>query len=269
MTERVAEKHSSGPPLSTLSRYVAIVLYMTYTELRAESERTYVGYLWWVAEPLVSLAVYYVVFGLVLIRSIDNYVAFLFVGLVPWRWLNSTLMHGSTSILAAKGLMRQVYLPKLIFPLVAILADSAKFLVVFLIVIGFVVISGFPVTWSYLLLPTIIVVQGLLITGATLVAAAVTPFLPDFRIVLENLVRLWFFLSGIFYEVSAFPDGVERVFRLNPMVSIIESYRTVLMHGGVPDVSALTLTGVVAACLCYVGARFVQTHDYSYPKLAL
>jgi len=264
-----AEQQRSGPPHSTLGRYVAIVLYMTHTELRAESERTYMGYLWWIAEPLVSLVVYYVVFGLVLIRAIDNYVAFLFVGLVPWRWLNSTLMHGSASILKAKGLMRQVYLPKLIFPLVAILADSAKFFVVFLVVIGFAVVSGFPVTWSYLLLPAVILVQGLLIIGVTLIAAAVTPFLPDFRIVLENLVRLWFFLSGIFYEVSAFPENVQLVFRLNPMVSIIESYRAILLHGEIPDLSALGVTAVLCAGLCYVGARVVQAHDFSYPKLAL
>jgi lipopolysaccharide transport system permease protein len=248
---------------------MAIVLYMTYTELRAESERTYVGYLWWIVEPLVSLAVYYVVFGLVLIRAIDNYVAFLFVGLVPWRWLNSTLMHGSTSILKAKGLMRQVYLPKLIFPIVAILSDGAKFFVVFLIVIGFVVVSGFPITWSYLFLPAIVLVQGLLIAGATLVAAAITPFLPDFRIVLENLVRLWFFLSGIFYQVSSFPENAQEIFRLNPMVSILESYRTVLLHGGVPDLSALGVTAVAAVLLLFAAAKLVQAQDFNYPKLAL
>jgi lipopolysaccharide transport system permease protein len=253
---------------AAFERNFRIAFYLAYRELRAESERTYIGFLWWILEPLASLLVYYVVFGLVLIRDIDNYVAFLFVGLVPWRWLQMSVMHGASSILAAKSLMRQVYLPKVLFPAVTLLTDAFKFLVVFGLVLAFVVVSGFPVTSAYLWLPVLLLVQALLISTATLLAAAFTPFFPDLRIVLDNVVRLWFFLSGIFYEVSMFPDPIQAWFRLNPMVPILEGYRKVLLHGTAPDVTLLALIGVGGAALTVLGAHLIHRNDYRYPKLA-
>lgn len=257
-------RSSSG----ALERNLRIVLYLAYRELRAESERTYIGFLWWILEPLASLLVYYVVFGLVLIRDIDNYVAFLFVGLVPWRWLQTSVMHGSSSILAAKGLMRQVHLSKVVFPAVALLTNAFKFSIVFLLVVVFVLLSGFPVTAAYLWLPVLFLVQALLIAAASLLAAAITPFFPDLRIVLDNVVRLWFFLSGIFYDVSSFSEEVQTWFRLNPMVPILEGYRAVLMRGAAPDPTLLAVIGIGGAALTALAGQIILRYDYQYPKLA-
>lgn len=253
----------------TLAHRLRLVFHLAYRELRAESERTYVGFLWWVLEPLASLLVYYVVFGLVLTRDIDNYVTFLFVGLVPWRWLQMSVMHGASSILAAKGLMRQVYLPKVVFPAVTLVTDTFKFALVFVLVLAFVLAGGFPVTAAYLWLPVLLLAQALLIAAATLAAAAVTPFFPDVRIVLDNVVRLWFFLSGIFYEVSAFPEPVQTWFRLNPMVPILEGYRRVLLDGTPPDRLLVLAIGVAGAVLTALAAQLIHRNDFRYPKLAL
>jgi lipopolysaccharide transport system permease protein len=252
-----------------LERNLRIAVYLAYRELRAESERTYIGFLWWILEPLASLLVYYVVFGLVLTRNIDNYVAFLFVGLVPWRWLQMSVMHGASSILSAKALMRQVHLPKIVFPAVTLLTDTFKFAVIFVIVVLFVLVSGFPVTAAYLWLPVLLVVQGLVISSATLLVAAVTPFFPDLRIVLDNVVRLWFFLSGIFYEVAAFPDHVQIWFRLNPMVPILEGYRQVLLEGAPPDPTLIGVIGFGGAALTVLAGHLILRYDYRYPKLAI
>lgn len=251
-----------------LARYFRISFYLAYRELRAESERTYVGFLWWIFEPLASLLVYYVVFEFVLIRGIDNYVTFLFVGLVPWRWLQMSVMHGASSILGARGLMRQVYLPKSIFPLVTLLTDAFKFSVVFVLVVVFVLAMGFPVTTAYLWLPVLLGVQALLIVGVTFLVAGIAPFFPDLRILLDNVVRLWFFLSGIFFEVSAFSEQVQGWFRLNPMVPILEGYRRVLMYGQAPSVFYLAVISVVSLVLAALGLGLIHRNDYRYPKLA-
>jgi lipopolysaccharide transport system permease protein len=227
-----------------------------------------VGFVWWILEPLASLAVYYVVFGLVLIREIPDYVTFLFVGLVPWRWLNTSLMSGSTSILSAKGVMRQVYLPKLLFPIVAFLTNTFKFGIVFLLVILFVTIQGFPVTGSNLALPLVLLAQAALIVGVSLLVASLTPFLPDLRIVIENLVRLWFFLSGIFYTVDHFPPKARQLFELNPMLHVIEAYRDILMEGHAPDLAGLGSAVAYAVAFGALGIWVLQVNDHRYPKLA-
>lgn len=164
--------------------------------------------------------------------------------------------------------MRQVYLPKAIFPLVALLTDSFKFFIVFLLVLGFVWIGGFPVGSSYLALPFVILIQGSLIAAVALCSSAIVPFFPDLRIVQENLIRLWFFLSGIFYDVSNFSESVQAYFRLNPMVPIIEAYRNILLYGTWPDLSRLVVVGLVSSVLCLLGVRLIHANDFRYPKLA-
>jgi lipopolysaccharide transport system permease protein len=252
----------------SFKRYVVLALYETFADLRAESRRTYVGYLWWIIDPIASMFVYYLIFEVIFDRGIENFAVFLFVGLIPWRWLQTSLIGGANSILHARGVMLQVYLPKAIFPSVTFLTNTAKFLSIFVLLVVLLAVLGFPVGAPHLALPALLAVHGLFIAGCTLVASALTPFFPDLRMVLENLVRLWFFLSGIFYSVSDLSPRLEGWFRLNPMATVIESYREVVMYGRWPDLPALAAVAVVAVCLNLVGLGILGRFDYVYPRLS-
>lgn len=257
------------PRKSELSRSLSFIRYKTLASLQVESARTYAGFLWWVLEPLANMLVYYLVFSVILPRGTDNYVAFLFAGLIPWRWFQATVMRGSNSILSAKSLMQQVYLPKIVFPAVTFLTDTFKFLVIFVLLLLFFLFGGFPVGVHYLALPLIIVVQALLIAALTLLFAAITPFLPDLRVVLENLVRLWFFLSGVFYDIDMFSERAQVYLRLNPMAVLLESYRAVFLDGVWPDMMRLGVFGALSLVLLGVGTWILFRFDYAYPKLKL
>jgi len=267
MSTHELEERRRHAERSSRSRYLDLVLYKTYAELRTESERTYIGFMWWIVEPVISMFVYYLVFQVIMQRGTENFVAFLFIGLVPWRWLATSITHGANAILAERSLMQQVYLSKLVFPLVSVLTDTVKFLVVFLLVLMFVALSGFGVGAPYLALPFLLVVQFLLILGLTILCAAVTPFLPDLRIVLSNLIRLWFFLSGIFWDVKSFSPEMQRYLRLNPMTVVIESYRDILLHGEWPALPKLAAIGGFAALVCVVATLGIRRWDFVYPKL--
>lgn len=251
-----------------LGHYLTLILYQSYADLRAESQRTYIGYLWWVVDPVISMGVYYIVFEVVLDRGIENYSIFLFVGLIPWRWLQTSILSGANSILHSRGVMLQVYLPKAIFPAVNFLSNTVKFLSVFTLLAIILVLAGFPVTSAHAALPVLLLVTALLITGCTFIASSVTPFFPDLRMVLDNIVRLWFFLSGIFYPMSDLPERLEWYFRLNPMATLIESYRHILLDGRWPDLAALGLIGVFGVVLNAIGLTIISRYDYVYPRLS-
>lgn len=255
------------PRRRPLARYLSLIAYKTYADLRTESERTYAGFVWWIVEPVLSMAVYYLVFGVIMKRGTPDYVQFLFVGLVPWRWLHTTVMHGSNSILAERSLMQQVYLSKLVFPSVSVLTDTFKFLVVFLLVLGFVWISGFPPNAAYLALPMVLVVQFLLVSALAILFASVGPLVPDIRIVLDNVVRLWFFLSGVFYDLDRFSPEAQYYLRMNPMAVLLESYRDILLHGRWPDFVRLGWFSLLSLVILAIGIGIVRRYEYVYPKL--
>ncbi len=249
-------------------RYLALILYKTYAELRAESSRTYVGYAWWVAEPLLSMGVYYFVFEYLFRQGIANFGLFLIVGLVPWRWFSTSITHGASALLQSRSLMQQVYLPKVVLPLVTLASDAFKFIVVFSLLIAFLWVLGFPPGVHYLALAVVVPVQGLLVAGLTLIAAAVTPFIPDLRVVLENLLRLLFFVSGIFHDVDVLGPEAESLLRLNPLTSLIEAYREILLEGTWPNLERLLWIGLVSALGLLVGERLIRRYEFVYPKLS-
>jgi len=248
-------------------KYLPLILYKVYSDLRAESEQTYAGYLWWVVDPVVQMAIYYVVFGLFFKRGAKDFLPFLFVGLVSWRWIHSTLMHGSNAILANRGLTEQVNLPKVIFPTISILTNSFKFAFVFIVLLIFLWIYDYNISIVYLALPVLLVVELLLITALTYIMAAVVPFLPDIRIILDNALRGLLFLSGIFYAGSSIPERFQFYFYLNPMANLIESFRDVLMYDRWPAWQPLFIIGAFSMVGVLLGKRLIARYDYVYPKL--
>ena len=252
---------------ATAHRYLTLVLHRAYAELRSESERTYIGFFWWVIEPIVFMAVLYLVFKVIMQRGTPDFVQFLFIGLVAWRWLETCLVSGANSIISARGLMQQVYLSKLVFPLVVVLTNTAKFAIVFLLLVGFLVATGFRIGLSYLALPAVFATQLMLILAVTVVFAGLTPFLPDLVIVLRNVARLWFFLSGIFWDIKDFSHRLQDALRFNPMVPVLEAYRDILLHDTWPDFGPLAIIAAASLPVCLAGVWIIRRFDYVYPKL--
>ena len=111
----------------------SFVIYKALANLRTEIAKTYLSFSWWILEPLLSMSVFYIVFGLLIPRKIEHFVPFLLVGLISWQWFANTIKHCMNSISGNGRLMTQVYVPKMIFPSVVIVMDFIKFLLVFLL----------------------------------------------------------------------------------------------------------------------------------------
>lgn len=253
--------------LEIFFRYSELILYKTYADLRAETERTYLGFLWWVFEPIMYMSVFYVFFGILLEHRADNFVPFLLVGLTSWQWLKSCLSHGSETILGGHGLMQQVYLPKVIFPIILILTDTVKFIFIFCLLLIFLWIYGFDIGMTYLALPLVLLVQLLFTTALTFILAAIVPFLPDLRFVVENVLLAVFFMSGIIIDANAIPAAYRDYYYWNPIVSIVESYRHILMNNTWPSWFALFGIGLISLMGIRFGMQLIRRFEYIYPKI--
>lgn len=248
-------------------RILDLILYKTYADLHAEAAKTYINYLWWVVDPLLSMLVFYVVFDLMFQRGDEDFVAFLLIGLVIWNWYRQTLVHAGNSILTGKGLMNQVHVPKLVFPTVTLLTDLTKFGVVFVLLLVFLWLSGDGVGRTYLALPLVLAVQLLFIMALAFLLAALVPYLPDLKFLVENLLQLQFFVSGIFFSADDIPEHYQFWFYLNPMAGLIHDYRSILLHNNWPDWARLALIGLLSLVLLAFVAILIQRHDREYPRV--
>ena len=249
--------------------YIDLILYKSLADLRTEARRYYISYFWWIFEPVLDMLIFYFVFGLLLKRGKPDYVPFLLIGLLSWKWFNTTVMHCSNSIISSKGIINQVNIPKFVFPIIVICTDTFKFLIVFTIIITFVNIYGLSAGGTYIILPLLLITQLLLIVATGTLFAAITPFFPDVSIILSHMLHLMFFCSGIFYEGRSLPVDYRFWFYLNPMARLIESYRDILMYNRLPDLGPLMVILLVSVALIIIALRFIQHHDKTYPRIVL
>ncbi|VAW36798.1 hypothetical protein MNBD_GAMMA01-641 [hydrothermal vent metagenome] len=249
-------------------QYFAIIVFKTKAELKAERQRTYLGFIWWILEPLMFLAVFYIVFVQLKLSNDEHFVQFLLIGLILWQWFKSSISNSSAVIIYQTNLLRQVRIPAWIFPVIKVSANTVKFAIVFTVLIIFLWVSGFVPSLNYLYMLEIILIQFLLINGFVLCLAAIIPFIPDIHVVVDNLLLGVFFLSGIFFPLSIVPEPFRGYLYWNPIVGLIENSREVLIHHNPPDQLELLYVAVIALVLMLVGLGLFKKFQNSYAKLA-
>ena len=247
-------------------KHFDFVLYRAMAQLKTESSRAYMGYAWWVLEPLLYLVVFYVVFGMIFARGTPNYIDILITGLVVWKWFDGSIRASMDSIHSNNGLINRVYLPKLVLPAIAVTANTVKFLLILAMLLIFHLWrSGISVQWLWLLI--LIPLQLLLVLSASLIVASVTPFVPDLRLIFDKLMTLMFFLSGVFYTIDTIPENMQTLFRLNPVFGLINSYRNILIFDSPPAMANLLYVLILSLVALAVGYLMLHRYDRLYPRL--
>ena len=248
-------------------KIVNLIYYRTLAELRLEARRYYISYLWWILEPILDMMVFYVVFGILLKRSTHDFIPFLLIGISTWKWFNKTVVRCANSIIASGRLIQQVKVPKAIFPIIVVCTDTIKFGIVLLILIFFINVYGLYAGSAYLFLPLMLMTQLLFIFAVGGLFAAVTPFFPDILLILSRILHLGFFLSGIFYKGSNLPPEIQFWFYLNPMATLIDGYRGILMYNMIPDFMPIFNIILFSFCLLSIAVYTILHYGQIYPRI--
>ncbi|MFN2425026.1 MAG: ABC transporter permease [Candidatus Binatia bacterium] len=249
------------------ARWREILFYQAYCQLRLESERLYIGYLWWALETILEMVVLYAVFRAILHSTVEHYMSFLLCGLVSWRWLAQSVSRAAPSILQNQPLASQVFVPKLIFPLAMLLTDAVKFGVGLVVLFVFLHFDGFVVAPAWAAFPLVLAVQFLFIAALALWAAALVPFLRSILVGLEVALRFGMFVSGVFFDISRLGEPLRGWLAANPMAILLENWRGVLMHGAWPDFVALAWISLASLLAIAAAHAFVSRRELLYPRL--
>ena len=247
---------------------IELVLFSTYAELRAEAARSYLGLIWWVLEPAMMMAAFWLVFDVILKTGGPDYLPFLLIGMTIWQWMKSCITHGGYAIWSALPMVRQVRLPPLVFPLIAMLSDTVKFIFIFLLLLVILWAMGYPPNPAYWALPVLFLATFLAAAGAGFVVSALVPLVPDLRFVIEQVLMVVMFLSGVIFPLDKVPPKLKWLMDLNPVAVVMDDARGILMHGQLPNWVGFSKVCLIAFVLCTAGALFVRHLAPRFPKLA-
>jgi lipopolysaccharide transport system permease protein len=251
----------------TTPQLANLVAFKAYAELRAEASRYFLSMLWWIFDPILSMLVYYVVFGVFLMRGGPEFVPFLLIGIVVWQWFERSASHGMASIYNNGYLMNLVRVPKVYFPAVTTAVDTIKFALVLVLLLIYLWSTGYGPSLAYLALPVVLAAEFLLLCGVAVLLASLLPLFPDMKYLVEVLLRLGFFASGILIPVSMVPEAYRDLYQLNPMVNLIGAYRDILMDGAWPDWRHLATVAMLGIGLLLVANALLRRFEYDYPRL--
>ena len=237
--------------------------------MKNEMMGTMGGFIWWVLDPLFYCMLYYFVFDVILDRGTDNFITFLLLGLVIFRWISIALVQSATSIIQKKQIMRQIDVPKMIFPIEVCFIQLVKFFAAFAPVLGLLILID-GITFSAIYYLPIVLFAGFVLTvGCALVLSAIIPFLPDLSNVLKMVVQALRYVSVIFFSLEQVPEKYRLLIEANPLALLIISTRDVLMYGTAPSTIYLSYILAFGVLLSFVGFVLHKKLNRVYPRYVI
>lgn len=247
------------------------IWYVSVSELRSRQIHTVLGNLWHILNPILTVAIYYLIFGLLLDvnRGVDNTVLFLTIGIFLFQLTQRSTMRGANSIVTNEGLIKTVYFPRAILPLSAVVTELLAALSSFGIIYVVALLTGETADPRWVLLLPVVGLLTVFDAGVALVAARATTHVRDTVQVLPFAFRLLFYGSGVIFNVSAYAGGdrwIEWLFVLNPLYDYITVARWTIMGGS--DVTAGVLVSGMAWTLALAigGFAWFRAGEHTYAR---
>lgn len=263
-----AAKHEYWPNWHELWEFRTVLWFLVIRDFKVRYKQTLLGAAWAVIQPATTMIVFTIFFGGVAQIKTPNgvpYPLFSFVALVPWTYFANGLSLASDSLLGQAHLVRKVYIPRLLIPIARILGGIIDYAIAFAVLIALMLIYGY---WPPITAVVTVLLLSALATAATLgfslwISALNTRY-RDVRYVVPYALQVLLFASPIAYSSINIPEPLRSLYGLNPMATVIEGMRSVLV--GTPDMSAAAylLSVLVTLIFLLTGIWFFRRAEGSF-----
>ena len=232
-----------------------MIFELTHRELRGKYKGSVLGFLWTYINPLMQILVYAFVFSQIFRSGIEAFHLYLIVSMFPFNFFTGGVIQGLGSIRYQGDLVKKVYFPRQILPIVSLTVNFVNLLISFAIIYSILLVSGWGIN---------IRVQGWLILvmaceyffslGLALMLSAIEVYFRDIEHIVSVLMMIWMYLTPMFYSIEVIPEKFLPVFYCNPMLYIIGMYQQILYYKRVPDVMYLGKAALFAAGVMAIGS---------------
>lgn len=216
-------------------------------------KNSFLGVLWSFINPLLQIAVYALVFQVILRSNIENYAVYLCCALIPWQYFSSIVLRGAAVIIDNGNILKKVYFPREILPISLVTSEGVNFLISSIIIIGFVLFSGVGLSVNVLWFFLILIIQYIVSLGIAFIVSSLTVYFRDLLHLLGVFMQLLFYATPIVYSIDAVPTNFQWLLKLNPMSYLIEGYRDVFYYKTSPNFQNLAIALLMGVVLCVAG----------------
>ena len=245
-----------------MQKYRFLIKQLVNRDFKAKYKRSILGVFWSFLNPLLNMLVQYVVFSNMFKFDIPNFPVYLLCGNVVFSYFSESCGMALTSVVGNAGLITKVYVPKYIYPLTRIMSSMVNMLISLLPLLVVALFSGLVPTKAYLLLPIPLLCLALFCLGLGMLLAAAMVFFRDIQFLWGVLTTIWMYLTPIFYPVSALPEGVQTVVKMNPLYFYVTFVRTCVIDGVSPEPVMYAQCAAIGLLMLLIGAAvFKKSQD--------
>lgn len=215
-------------------------------DIRGKYKNSFLGVIWSFLNPLLQIAVYAIIFPIILKNNEPNYVIFLCTGLIPWAFFATALNRSSSIVVDNGNIIKKVFFPREILPISLVTSEAVNFIISTIIIIGFVLFGGLGLTKYLVFYPIILLAQYITVLAISFILSSITVFLRDIQHFVGIFLQLMFYATPIVYNSKSIPKDFEWVLKYNPMSYIINAYRDIFYYQTRPDIkSVVILSGIM------------------------
>ena len=253
-----------------LKKYKNYLTYSTWAELKAEVINSYLGWLWLILEPLCFMLIYTFLAGIIFKAKVDYFPVFVFIGLSIWNFFNKMVTVSVKLVSTNKDTVTKVYLPKHILLIEKMGVNGFKMMVSFILVVRFMIIYHVPISWNVLWFFPIILTTIIFTFGVCTLMMHIGVFVEDLSNIVTIVLRLIFYLTGVFYDLSSRIHNVTYriiLLDLNPLANFIYNMRNVLIYKSSPVGMWTFIWFVIGVLLCMLGINTIYKYENTYVKV--
>ena len=220
-------------------------------EIRGKYKNSFLGVLWSFLNPLLQIAVYAIVFPLILRNTQENYVIFVCCGLIPWTFFATAINRASFTMVENGDIIKKVYFPREILPLSIVTSEAVNFLISTIIILLFVIFGGLGISKYIIFYPIVLLAQYLLLIAISFIVSVVTVYFRDLQHLIGVALQLLFYAAPVVYSPNNIPAGYDWILKFNPMTYVINAYRDIFYYQTMVDLKSLgiLILGAIASCV--------------------
>ncbi len=235
-----------------LKEYRDLFYFLVWRDIKALYAQTILGFAWAILNPLIQIVIFTIIFGKVAKLPTDGipYVLFSSVAIIPWTYMSDAMMKSSASLVTGQGMLGKIYFPRMLFPITPVLAKLVDFGISLILLLAIVIYYRVPLTWNLLLLPLLIVLMIMIPTAIGLWLSALAIRYRDVKFAMPFVLRMLIYTAPILYSASSIPENYRILYSLNPLVAVIEGFRSCLL--GIPIQYEYIIPGIITTVVLFI-----------------
>jgi lipopolysaccharide transport system permease protein len=262
-------KYTLSYHLDKWKRYTSQIIYLAKMSLLNRTKGKVLGNLWLILDPLLQSLIYFIMLKIVFnINGSDVAFLTIFLSINVWR-LSSGLFVSAPSMISSFGaILQQTAFPIEVLILQQVLTQLFGFIINMILVILVILISGIKPSLIWCFLPIIFTIHLLFTISLIPIIASAGALFKDLTELMGIFMQIWFYFTPVIYSMDRIPQPFREVqYYINPFVSIIPSYRDILLNNKIPDFFPLGIIFIASLIVIYFDGKItkhIRHHFYEY-----